>query len=135
MSLLLKSLLTILVLVGTGCSNPTLDTSGRVVLENEHGSVDLVFTARDRALIREYYGVSRHLPPGLAKKERLPPGLRKQLMRRGQLPPGLQLRPLPRELTRRLSPIPEDYRRGWIGGSVVLLNEHSRVIFDVIHDL
>ena len=135
MSLLWQSLLTILVLVATGCSYPAVDGSGRVVLEDEHGSVDVVFSSRDRALIRDYYAGSRHLPPGLAKKDRLPPGLQKQLVRRGTLPPGLQFRPLPRELTRRLSPIPEDYRRGWVGGSIVLINKQTRVILDIIHDL
>src|SRR5215470_14934501 len=30
-----------------------------------------------------------HLPPGLAKRDRLPPGLEKQLVRNGTLPPGL----------------------------------------------
>ncbi len=30
------------------------------------------------------------LPPGLAKKDRLPPGLQKHLWKRGALPPGLQ---------------------------------------------
>jgi len=36
-----------------------------------------------------------NLPPGLAKKDRLPPGLEKQLERRGTLPPGLQRKSVP----------------------------------------
>lgn len=90
MSLWLKSLLTMMVLVAAGCGNPTVGTSGRVVLEDEHGTLDLAFSARDRALIREHYTGNRHLPPGLAEKDRLPPGLHKQLVRRGRRPPGLQ---------------------------------------------
>ncbi len=40
------------------------------------------------------------LPPGLAKKYRLPPGLAIQLMERGSLPPGLQ---------KNLGPYPQYY--------------------------
>src|SRR5580704_17384993 len=49
-----------------------------------------------------YYENEKHLPPGLAKKDQLPPGLEKQLVRRGSLPPGLQKRiqPCPQELER-----------------------------------
>ncbi len=36
-----------------------------------------------------YYG-GRGLPPGLAKRDRLPPGLEKHLLKHGSLPPGLQ---------------------------------------------
>ena len=39
--------------------------------------------------IRGWYDEHQsNLPPGLAKKDRLPPGLEKQLVRRGELPPG-----------------------------------------------
>ena len=44
-----------------------------------------------REAIRGWYSENaNHLPPGLAKKDRLPPGLEKQLVRNGTLPPGLQ---------------------------------------------
>ena len=58
--------------------------------------------------IRGWYSTSEnHLPPGLAKKDRLPPGLEKQLVRNGTLPPGLQKRlyPAPAELERCLPPL------------------------------
>src|SRR5262249_15083464 len=46
--------------------------------------------------IRGWYSENEgHLPPGLAKKDRLPPGLEKQLVRNGTLPPGLQKRLYP----------------------------------------
>ena len=123
-----------------GCVNSPYASSGRVVLQDEHGRLDIAFSDHDRALIRDYYGYGhkhRHsgLPPGLAKKDRLPPGLQKQLVRRGQLPPGLQYYPLPHDLQRRMSRLPDGYQRAMIGGSFVLFNERSRVIFDVIHDL
>jgi len=44
-----------------------------------------------REVIRAWYSENeRHLPPGLAKKDRLPPGLEKQLVRNGTLPPDLK---------------------------------------------
>jgi hypothetical protein len=36
------------------------------------------------------YGNGQGLPPGLAKRDRLPPGLEKHLWNHGSLPPGLQ---------------------------------------------
>ncbi len=39
---------------------------------------------------RWIYGSGPGLPPGLAKRDRLPPGLEKHLLKHGSLPPGLQ---------------------------------------------
>jgi hypothetical protein len=75
--------------------------------------------------IRGWYSESgSNLPPGLAKKDRLPPGLEKQLVRNGILPPGLQKRwsPAPVELERRLPPPPPDCAHVLISGRLVLLN-------------
>jgi hypothetical protein len=82
-----------------------------------------------------YYQNERHLPPGLAKKDRLSPGLEKQLVRRGTLPPGLQKRiqPCPEELVRRLPPPPPDCTNVLIGGHVVLLNHKTNIVVDVFH--
>jgi Ni/Co efflux regulator RcnB len=84
--------------------------------------------------IRGWYSENeRHLPPGLAKKDRLPPGLEKQLVRNGTLPPGLQKRfyPAPVELERRLPPPPPDCSHVLIGGHIVLLNRRTNLIVDV----
>ena len=43
-------------------------------------------------------GKNKGLPPGLAKRDHLPPGLQKHLDRRGTLPPGLAKRDLPPDL-------------------------------------
>jgi Ni/Co efflux regulator RcnB len=86
--------------------------------------------------IRGWYSESGgHLPPGLAKKDQLPPGLEKQLVRRGTLPPGLQKRmyPCPEELERRLPPPPPDCAHILVGGHIVLFNRRTNVVVDIFH--
>src|SRR5262249_32713341 len=85
-------------------------------------------------VIRGWYSENeRHLPPGRAKKDRLPPGLEKQLVRNGTLPPGLEKRwyPAPVELERRLPPPPPDCAHVLISGHIVLLNRKTNLIVDV----
>jgi hypothetical protein len=74
------------------------------------------------------------LPPGLAKREQLPPGLQRQLQKNGTLPPGLQkrLQPLPEALERSLPTLPAGLKRGIIGVDLVLVGEVSGEILDVI---
>jgi hypothetical protein len=97
---------------------------------------DHYYKHHDDEAIRGWYSQNeRHLPPGLAKKDQLPPGLEKQLVRRGSLPPGLQKRiqPCPEELQRRLPPPPPDCVNVVIGGHVVLLNHRTNVVVDIFH--
>jgi hypothetical protein len=104
------------------------------VIEDENARVEVVFSDSDRYAIRDYYG-RRHLPPGLAKRSSLPPGLQKQVQRRGQLPPGLRGDRLPDELEVRLSRLPEGYVRLRVGVDIVLMNTRTRVITDVMKDI
>ena|SRR5712692_840106 len=69
---------------------------------------------RERRMISDCFAENRSdLPPGLAKRDRLPPGLERQLQRNGTLPPGLQKRaqPLPGACTARLPKLPRDWAR------------------------
>ncbi len=94
-----------------------------------------VFAESERVIVRRWFQEPHEgLPPGLAKKDRLPPGLEKQLRKRGTLPPGLQkkVQPLPVELERQLRVLPTGYRRVIIGGNVVLMNEKTALIYDLI---
>ncbi len=93
-----------------------------------------IFAAQDRRLIVSYYkGQPSGLPPGLAKRDELPPGLEKQLRRNGRLPPGLDKRiaGFPIELERKLPPLPAGARRGMIGGRAVIYNPTTSVVLDV----
>lgn len=96
-----------------------------------------VFTREERVRILNYLRDNRSgLPPGLAKREKLPPGLERQLRVRGKLPPGLQkkVQPLPIELERELRVLPTGYRRVVVAGNVVLMNEKTAVIYDIIRN-
>lgn len=105
----------------------------------DHQKGGLLFTQRDRDIIRNYFlGGNSNLPPGLAKRGgNLPPGLQKQLDRNGTLPPGLQKRltPFPADLNRRLPTLPDIYRRGSIGSDVVILDTRTQRIVDVMHGI
>ena len=85
-----------------------------------------------RGWYRTHYN---HLPPGLAKRDRLPPGLERQLVVNGTLPPGLRGRtqPCPHELEVMLPPPPPNYVHVFVGGNLVLYNRASFQIADVFH--
>ncbi len=92
------------------------------------------YSDRDREEMRHWReGYRGDLPPGLAKRDRLPPGLERQLRIRGTLPPGLRgyVQPCPLELARRLPPPPPDCENVVIGGRVVLMNRRTFVVLDI----
>jgi hypothetical protein len=86
--------------------------------------------------IREYaHGGS--LPPGLAKREALPPGLRKQLRERGELPPGLEKRwiAVPGPLIARLPPVPPYYQRYFAGDDLIVVDTRTNRIAAILRDV
>jgi len=104
--------------------------------DDDHGRH--YYSDHDRGEMRDWYHErdrDNHLPPGLAKRDRLPPGLERQLRVRGTLPPGLRkkMMPCPEEVERRLPPPPVGCAHVVIGGHVVLVNQSSYVVMDIIH--
>ncbi|HXG50290.1 MAG TPA: hypothetical protein VNN77_02665 [candidate division Zixibacteria bacterium] len=99
------------------------------------------FLPEERRIIEEYYrrqlSSRKGLPPGLAKKGKLPPGLQKHLEKNGTLPPGLQkrLEPLPVDLRRRLPALPEYWERVIIERDVILLDRRTNRILDIIENV
>lgn len=98
------------------------------------------FGKQHEKAIREWFGDKKNLaglPPGLAKREELPPGLQKHLERDGTLPPGLQkrLEPLPTSLEAKLPKLPEGVKRGVVAGSVVVIEERTSKILDIVKDV
>lgn len=89
------------------------------------------FSFRERRMIRECFMDDRSgLPPGLARRDRLPPGLERQLQRNGTLPPGLQkrARPLPDVCAARLPRLPRAWSRVVLSGRIILLDPRQRVV-------
>jgi hypothetical protein len=93
-----------------------------------------VFSHEDVVLIGDWYRHGKGLPPGLAKREHLPPGIEKHLIKGGTLPPGLmkKAQPLPIVIERRLYVLPTGYRRVVIGGNIVIMNEKTALVYDVM---
>ncbi|UCH46212.1 MAG: hypothetical protein JSV11_05805 [Nitrospiraceae bacterium] len=123
----------------TGCASFPQMNSGVFGVATDDMQVQVAFGDNDRRLIHDYY---RHkkikhkkMPPGLAKKGKLPPGLQKQLRKKGKLPPGLAKRHLPHELEDRLTPVPRGYVRLKVGGDIVLMDKETEVIVDIIHGI
>jgi len=89
------------------------------------------FSSHERQIISDCYVNDRAgLPPGLAKKDHLPPGLERQLQRNGTLPPGLQKRvqPLPEQCSTRLPRLPRDWSRVVLSGRIILLDPRQRIV-------
>ncbi len=117
------------------CSaNPYVE-SGSIAIENKNIKGAIAFSSSDREKIIYYFKSKKEsntLPPGLAKKQELPPGLQKQIVKYGELPPGLEGSGLPVSLERTLGRLAEGYVRIKIAGDVILMNEKTRVVFDVV---
>jgi hypothetical protein len=104
--------------------------------KHDHRGHGRGYDDRDREIMHGWYENHRgNLPPGLAKKDRLSPGLERQLELRGTLPPGLRVRihAVPVDLERELPPPPPNCEHALIGGHVVLLNSKTFVVVDVFH--
>ena len=134
------------------------ESNGNRMLEATiYGAVDGLFTESERQLITEYFhkehrqdddadNNQRHkkqkkgkkhkgLPPGLARKEQLPPGLQKQLERNGTLPPGLAKRDLPADLESQLRPVDGSLERVIADSHVMLVEKATGIIKDIIKDI
>ena len=100
---------------------------------HSHGHGHERYANRGREIHEWYRAHYNHLPPGLAKRDRLPPGLERQLVVNGTLPPGLQkkMQPCPRELEAMLPPPPPNYVHVVIGGNLVMYNRATLQIGDV----
>jgi hypothetical protein len=74
-------------------------------------------------------------PPGLAKRQSLPPGLARQVERNGTLPPGLARRRLPEGVAKLLPRAAPGTERVIIGNDVVLVEQATNRVLDVLRDV
>ncbi|MCH8320370.1 MAG: hypothetical protein IH790_05365 [Acidobacteria bacterium] len=99
-----------------------------------------VFGEGQEATIRAWFSNKKNLeglPPGLAKRERLPAGLERQLKKNGSMPPGLQKRVhfFPLDLERSLPELPKGVVRVVIGVDILLLDKTSNTILDIVREV
>lgn len=86
--------------------------------------------------LRDWYRANyRHLPPGLAKRDRLPPGLERRIVVQGFVPAELRdrMQPCPQDVEAFLPPPPPGHVHVFIGGNLVLVNRVNFQIADVFH--
>jgi hypothetical protein len=102
------------------------DTDGPVVIDRD-GHVRAIHE----------YARGGSLPPGLAKREALPPGLQKQLRENGSLPPGLEKRwvAVPPPLAARLPPVPPYYHRYFAGDDLLVVDSRTNRIIAIVRDV
>ena len=138
-----NAIATVVVAIAIVSAAPAALAQGRGRGHDKHGESSEGFRSEqadhddaiaiDRAghvrVIREYER-SGSLPPGLAKRDELPPGLRKQLHEKGELPPGLQkhLVRVPSDLDARLPRIPSYDRRYFAGNDLIIVNVRTNHI-------
>ena len=108
-------------------------------------AVGIVFSEIEKRVIRDYYAKqteaaggkdkSKKMPPGLAKRDELPPGLQQQIVRNGTLPPGLAKRDLPSDLVLELPATKKGTERKIVGSDVVLIQTATGIILDVLENV
>jgi hypothetical protein len=95
------------------------------------GNARYVLDARQRTAIGNCLNDPKAgLPPGLAKRESLPPGLQKHIQKNGTLPPGLQkkVQALPSQCQINLPRLPGGWERVVLGDRVIVLDPAKRII-------
>ena len=93
------------------------------------------YSPHDRAELHNWYDNHRgNLPPGLAKKDRLPPGWEKKMVIHQVMPVEYReyVRPAPVEIVRILPP-PPDCEHVVVGGHIVLMNRKTSVVLDIFN--
>lgn len=89
------------------------------------------FSNRDRNNIQACFNDrANDLPPGLARRDTLPPGLDRQLQRDGTLPPGIERRvqELPDVCAQNLPQLPQDLDRVVYMRRVMLIDRSNRIL-------
>lgn len=144
-----------LLILGAAALPATASAASNIRVAQRGDAIEVIFKEIEKQIIREYFGKDTGdaakgrggkkkakrgrggggLPPGLAKREKLPPGLERQLVKNGTLPPGISKRALPPGLASRLGPLPTGTERVIVGGDVALIDIATGVIIDILKDV
>jgi hypothetical protein len=92
----------------------------------------VVFSDYERSRIIHWFREEGDRVPGL--HDRVPPGLEKQIREQSTLPRPLEdrVQSLPWDLERMLMPLPYGYRRVMLGGKILILEDRTFFVCDVI---
>ncbi len=91
------------------------------------------FTDAEIHLYRDFFRPGGgNPPPSVTKKESLSPALARQIKRGGTLPEEIKGGKLPDDLAKQLPPAPKDYQRVLFHRWVLLVQDHSRLIVDLV---
>ncbi|MBV8476923.1 MAG: hypothetical protein JO266_13315 [Acidobacteria bacterium] len=104
--------------------------------EHHYREAHYSYNDHDRDEMRAYYhNHHRDLPPGLGKRDYLPPGMERRLRVHYVLDDDMRgyMRPCPPELEERLPPPPPQCAHTIIGGHVVLINSNTHIVLDIFH--
>ena len=99
------------------------------------------FNDQQRTLVRQYYTTTysnaKRCPPGLAKKNNgcLPPGQVQQLVVGQPIPRNVTVYQVAQPVIRKLPAAPVGYRYERIGGDIVLVQQQTNIIVDIIQVL
>ncbi len=109
----------------------------KIVIVNPPGQRAVVVDRDGHIRVVREYGHAGSLPPGLAKRQVLPPGLREQLRENGTLPPGLQKYwvPVPAPLGVRLPAVPQYHERYFVGDDLIVVNTRTNQVVAVIRNV
>lgn len=109
--------------------------------EREEIKQGAYFNDQQRTFVREYYTTTykdgKRCPPGLAKKNNgcLPPGQVRNWAVGQPVPRNVIVYPVAQPVIRMLPPAPVGYRYERIGGDIVLVQQQSNIIVDIIQVL
>lgn len=91
------------------------------------------FTDAEIHLLRDFFRPGGgNPPPSVSKKDASPASLVKQIRRGGTLPEEIKGEALPNDLAKQLPPAPKDYQRVLFHRWMLLVQEKSRLIVDVV---
>jgi hypothetical protein len=117
--------------------------------------LEIAFTEIERKMIGDFYARQRAeaerqairqpatqgrgkggqaMPPGLAKRDELPPGMQKRVEKRGTLPPGIAKKALPSDLNRLLPRPAYGTERIIIDTDVLLVQIGTGLVIDILVD-
>lgn len=91
------------------------------------------FTDAEIHLLRDFFRPGGgNPPPSVEKKEPLAPAIAKQIRRGGTLPDPVKGVEIPESLAKQLPPAPKDYQRVLLHRWMLLVQQSTRLIVDLV---